>query len=42
MIIQYTDQNFNKQLVQAGCMGLDFDYEGRNKQFYKGPLPSFA
>ncbi|KAH7077768.1 class I glutamine amidotransferase-like protein [Paraphoma chrysanthemicola] len=42
MAIEYTDRNFNKKLVQAGCMGLDFDYEGRTKQFYKGPLPSFS
>jgi hypothetical protein len=41
MFIEYTDRTFNKQLVKLGCMGLDFNYEGRS-QFYKGPIPSMG
>ncbi|KAJ8107400.1 hypothetical protein OPT61_g8894 [Boeremia exigua] len=41
MIIEYTHQNFNNQLVEMGCIGLDFDFEGRS-QFYKTPLTGFA
>ncbi|OAL49438.1 class I glutamine amidotransferase-like protein [Pyrenochaeta sp. DS3sAY3a] len=41
MFIEYTHQTFDKQLVELGCMGLDFDLEGRS-QFYKGPLPSLG
>lgn len=36
MVIEYTHQNFNKKVVEMGCVGLDFDFEGRS-QFYKTP-----
>lgn len=41
MMIEYTDQNYNKDIVKAGCVGLDFEYEGRS-QFYKGPALSLG
>lgn len=41
MVIVYTSQNFNKKVVEMGCIGLDFDFEGRS-QFYKAPLASLA
>jgi hypothetical protein len=37
MVIQYTLQKFDKQLVELGCEGLDFEVEGRS-QTYKKPL----
>ncbi|KAJ4377401.1 hypothetical protein N0V83_000226 [Neocucurbitaria cava] len=39
MFIEYTYQNFNKKIVELGCRGLDLDFEGRTRQFYKTPLP---
>ncbi|KAH8732322.1 class I glutamine amidotransferase-like protein [Phaeosphaeriaceae sp. PMI808] len=39
MTIEYTDRHFHKDLVRLGCVGLDFQYEGR-QQFYKAPLAS--
>ncbi|CAO2647800.1 Nn.00g087220.m01.CDS01 [Neocucurbitaria sp. VM-36] len=41
MFIEYTHQNFDKKIVEMGCMGLDFDFHGRS-QFYKAPLPGPA
>ena len=41
MVIEYTYQNFNQKVVEIGCVGLDFDFEGRS-QFYKRPLVSLA
>lgn len=41
MFIEYTDLTFDKKLVQMGCVGLDFEYEGRS-QFYKAPLMNLA
>jgi hypothetical protein len=41
MFIEYTYQNFNKKLVELGCVGLDFDFEGRTS-FYKGVLPDMT
>jgi uncharacterized protein YbcV (DUF1398 family) len=38
MFIDYTYRNFNKEMVEAGCAGLDLDVEGRTRQFYKGEL----
>ena len=37
MVIMYTLQHFDKQLVEMGCEGLDFEVEGRS-QTYKKPL----
>jgi hypothetical protein len=37
MLIEFTDQTFDKTLVQIGCQGLDFPYANRS-QFYTGPL----
>ncbi|KAJ4316312.1 hypothetical protein N0V94_005521 [Neodidymelliopsis sp. IMI 364377] len=41
MMIEYTHRNFNKKIVEMGCLGLDFDFEGRS-QFYKTPPLSLA
>jgi hypothetical protein len=41
MFIEYTYQNFNKKLVELGCVGLDFNFEGRTS-FYKGVLPDMT
>lgn len=41
MVIEYTSQNFNRQVVEMGCVGLDFEFEGRS-QFYKAPLVKMA
>lgn len=41
MVIEYTCQNFNRKVVEMGCVGLDFDFEGRS-QFYKTPLVSLT
>ncbi|CAN9116748.1 unnamed protein product [Alternaria alternata] len=41
MFIEYTYQNFDKKMVEFGCVGLDFDYEGRS-EFYKGKLPDMT
>lgn len=41
MVIEYTHQNFNKKVVEMGCVGLDFKFEGRS-QFYQAPLLSLA
>ncbi|KAG9192293.1 hypothetical protein G6011_11027 [Alternaria panax] len=37
----YTYQNFDKEIVEFGCVGLDFDLEGRT-EFYKGGLPDMT
>ena len=41
MFIEYTYQNFDKKMVEFGCVGLDFDFEGRS-EFYKGALPDMT
>ena len=38
MFIEYTYRNFNPKVVELGCSGLDFDFEGRKNQFYKIPM----
>lgn len=37
MAIEYALQNFDRQIVEMGCQGLDFEVE-RRSQFYKAPL----
>jgi hypothetical protein len=37
MLIEFTDQTFDRTLTQIGCQGLDFPYANRS-QFYTGPL----
>jgi len=41
MFIEYTYQKFDKKMVEFGCVGLDFDFEGRS-EFYKGALPDMT
>ncbi|RYN32976.1 hypothetical protein AA0112_g5873 [Alternaria arborescens] len=36
--VNLIELNFDKKMVEFGCVGLDFDYEGRS-EFYKGKLP---
>jgi uncharacterized protein YbcV (DUF1398 family) len=42
MFIDYTYQNFNKKMVEAGCTGLDLDIEGRTRRFYKEEFQSLV
>jgi hypothetical protein len=42
MFMEYTYQNFDKKMVEFGCAGLDLDFEGRTRQFYKGELMSLT
>ncbi|KAF3002105.1 hypothetical protein E8E13_009812 [Curvularia kusanoi] len=41
MMIEYTLQNFDRKVVESGCTGLGFKFEGLS-QYYKAPLPSRA
>ncbi|RYO02204.1 hypothetical protein AA0120_g611 [Alternaria tenuissima] len=39
--VNLIELNFDKKMVEFGCVGLDFDYEGRS-EFYKGKLPDMT
>jgi hypothetical protein len=41
MFIEYTSQNFDRKMVEFGCVGLDFEFKGRS-EFYKGELPDMT
>jgi hypothetical protein len=41
MFIEYTSQNFDRKMVEFGCVGLDFEFKGRS-EFYKRELPDMT